>query len=222
MHKVIGLLAVGCVLTACESPGSAGPPGDVALALYKAAKEDTEAFWEQVYRQKGLEYRPISTFEPYSAPIAVPCGNTVLWDARYCPQDEGIYFHRDLLGELQREAGDVAAILAVAHEVGHHVSNLRGLFIALDAQLITLKELELQADCYSGAWATWAADGSLLKGGDLEGAARGLMALADERTDLRWLNKAIHGTSEQRVSAFLLGLNGRVSACDDIFQFRVI
>ena len=219
MNRVPTLLAVAFVLTACETRGPASAPADVSLALYDAAKEEAEAFWEQVYRQKGLEYRPVAVFTPYSAPIAVPCGNTVLWDARYCPQNEGIYFHRDLLSELQREAGEVAAVLVVAHEVGHHISNLRGLYIALDAQLITLKELELQADCYSGAWA---ASGPLLQGSDPEGSARELMALADERTDLRWLNAAIHGTSEQRVNAFLLGLNGGSSACENIFQFRVI
>jgi predicted metalloprotease len=220
MHKVPTLLAVSFVLTACESPGSASAPADAALALYNAAKEEAEAFWEQVYRQKGLEYRPVSVFTPYSAPIAVPCGNTVLWDVRYCPQNEGIYFHLDLLGELQREAGAAAAVLVVAHEVGHHVSNLRGLYIALDARFITLKELELQADCYSGAWAAWAASGPLLQGSDPEGSARELMALADERTDLRWLNAALHGAAEQRVNAFLLGLNGGSSACEDIFSLR--
>jgi len=221
MYKIFTLVAVGFVLTACEGVGSTSAAGDVSLDLYNAARDQAEAFWQQVHRQEGLEYRPVSVFMPYSESIAIPCGITLLWDARYCPLNEGIYFHRDLLDELQREAGHVAVVLAVAHEVGHHISNLRGMYIALAAELITIRELELQADCYSGAWAAWAAGGPLLGDRGVEGPVRALMALADERTDLRWLNAALHGTFEQRVDAFLLGRDGGNSACADIFQFRV-
>jgi predicted metalloprotease len=221
MYKVFTLVVVGFVLAACEGAESPSAPGDISLDLYNAARDQAESFWQQVHLQEGLEYRPITVFTPYSESIAIPCGVTLLWDARYCPLNEGIYFHRDLLDKVRREAGDVAAILAVAHVVGHHVSNLRGLYIALAAELITIREMELQADCYSGAWAAWAVGGPLLEDRGVEGPVRALMALGDERTDLRWFNAVLHGTSEQRVNAFLLGRDGGNSACADIFQFRV-
>lgn len=220
MYGVLTLLAVGFALIACEDARPPSAPGDVSLDLYIEARDEAEVFWAQVHRQQGLEYRPVSVFSPYSESIAIPCGATRLWDAHYCPRNEGIYYHRGLLDELRREAGDVAAVLAVAHEIGHHVSNLRGLYIALAAQYLTIREIELQADCYSGAWAAWAAGGPLLKERDVEVSARALMALGDERTDLRWFNEALHGTSDQRVAAFLLGRDGGNLACADIFQFR--
>jgi len=220
MYKVVVLAVVGFALTACEGAEPPSAPGDGSLALYNSARDQVEAFWIEVHQQEDLEYRPISVFAPYSESIAIPCGVTLLWDARYCPLNEGIYFHRDLLDEIQREAGDVAAVLAVAHVLGHHISNLRGLYIALAAEFITIRELELQADCYAGAWAAFAADGPLLQNRSVEGSARALMALAGERTDLRWFNAALHGNSEQRVDAFLLGRDGGRSACADIFQFR--
>ena len=70
----------------------------------------------------------------------------------------------------------------------------------------------MHADCYAGAWTTWAASGPLLGGRDIEQSVRALMALVGVRTDLRWLNAAIHGTAEERLNAFLQGREGSLSA----------
>jgi predicted metalloprotease len=188
-----------------------------SLALYETAKDDAELFWDDLYRVKGLDYRPISGFTPYSVQTAVPCGETQLWDVLYCETNEKVYFHRDLLDEILAVAGEAAAAVAVAHAIGHHVSDLNGMYVALSAGFVRRKELELQADCYAGAVA---ADGVLLGPRAGEATIRALMELVDSRDDLRWFNAAIHGTSDQRVRAFLLGLNGGNVACQEVLRFR--
>jgi predicted metalloprotease len=84
----------------------------------------------------------------------------VAWDASYCPLNEGIYFHRELPDEFG-EKPETWRRLVVAHEMAHHVSNLRGLYIALAAEHVMIRELELQADCYSSSWEAWPAGGPL-------------------------------------------------------------
>lgn len=206
------------LLVSCGSPtGSGDDPAEGSLVLYEAAKDDSELFWDDTYRANGLDYRPISGFTPYSVKTAVPCGETQLWDVLYCEADERVYFHHDLLDEILSEAGEGAVAVAVAHAIGHHVSDLDGMYVALRAGFVRQKEIELQADCYAGAVAS---AGVLLGSRAGEETVRELMALADARDDLRWFNTTLHGTSDQRIRAFLLGLNGGSTACWQVLQFR--
>lgn len=217
MPKALRPLLLCTLLAACGSPTASGDdPPNGSLVLYETAKDDAELFWDDLYRLKGLDYRPIAGFTPYSAQISVPCGETQLWDALYCQTNEKVYFHRDLLDEVLDVAGEAAVAILIAHEIGHHVSDLNGMYVAFERRVVRLKELELQADCHAGATA---ADGMLLDGRDAEQAVRDLMALVG-RTGLRWFNVAIHGTADQRVRAFLLGLDGGNTACQEILQFR--
>jgi predicted metalloprotease len=179
MRKTLRPFLLVWLLAGCGSPtGTGDDPLEGSLALYETAKDDAELFWDDLYRVKGLDYRPISGFTPYSVQTAVPCGETQL-----C----------------------------------HHVSDLNGMYVALSAGFVRRKELELQADCYAGAVA---ADGVLLGPRAGEATIRALMELVDSRDDLRWFNAAIHGTSDQRVRAFLLGLNGGNVACQEVLRFR--
>lgn len=218
MPKTLKCALLLCLLAGCGSPtGSEGGSHSSSLALYEAAKNDSELFWDDAYRMRGLDYRPVAGFTPYAAQIPVPCGETQLWDVLYCETNEEIYFHMDLLDEISSVAGDGAAAIAIAHAVGHHVSDLTGMYVAFRSRFVRRKELELQADCYAGAVA---AAGVLLGPREGEATVRELMKLVDSREDLRWFNVAIHGTSDQRVRAFLLGLQGGAVACEEILQFR--
>ena len=82
----------------------------------------------------------------------------------YCPVDRKVYFDLDFLTQLQDTfgaTGDLAAQYIVAHEYGHHIQNLVG----INEQMRQAQQadpsranqysvaLELQADCFAGAWA---------------------------------------------------------------------
>ena len=94
----------------------------------------------------------------------------------YCPADELVYFDLDFLTQLQNQfgaVGDLAAQYIVAHEYGHHVQNLLG--ISSDVSRLQQQDpsqanqysvaLELQADCFAGAWAKTADERGLLEHG---------------------------------------------------------
>lgn len=85
----------------------------------------------------------------------------------YCPPDRLVYVDTDFLGRMLEELGTQSSLSAeayiVAHEYGHHAQELMGILAksrqgdqegADSAQV----RLELQADCFAGAYLRWAAD----------------------------------------------------------------
>lgn len=80
----------------------------------------------------------------------------------YCPPDKKVYidtaFADQLLKQLGAAGGDAAEAYVLAHEYGHHISNLAGILAkAQSARGQTgpkspQTRLELQADCYAGVW----------------------------------------------------------------------
>jgi uncharacterized protein len=84
----------------------------------------------------------------------------------YCPVDQTAYFDTDffqvLVDQFGSSGGPLAQEYVVAHEFGHHVQNLNGVLDraqgpgAQGAQGGGVRT-ELQADCYAGVWAHYAA-----------------------------------------------------------------
>lgn len=77
----------------------------------------------------------------------------------YCPSDESIYvdtaFFDTLRSDFGASAGSLAQMYVLAHEWGHHISNLTGTLgkVGRDTGPASGSvRLELQADCYAGAW----------------------------------------------------------------------
>ena len=83
----------------------------------------------------------------------------------YCPADRLVYidlsFYDDLQTRFGAEGGLFVDAYVLAHEYGHHVQDLLGTEAEMrraqerspnDANQLSVA-LELQADCYAGAWA---------------------------------------------------------------------
>jgi predicted metalloprotease len=149
----------------------------------------------------------------------------------YCPLDEKVYIDLAFYDELARRfqaPGDFAQAYVLAHEIGHHVQTILG----TSEQVQRLQQqrpqlanqasvrLELQADCYAGAWGNSAAKRGLLDAGDVEEGLRAASAIGDDNIQRQTQGRVApesftHGSSEQRLAWFRRGLEtGDPRQCD--------
>lgn len=154
----------------------------------------------------------------------------------YCPPEEGIYVDTDFFGTLSSEygasSGSLAQMYVLAHEWGHHISNLIGQMELANQDRGSgassgSVRLELQADCFAGAWVqnaseTRDANGvALLKAptrAQLSDALSAAAAVGDdnimESAGMRVNpDRFTHGTSEQRERWFQTGYEQGAGAC---------
>lgn len=185
---------------------------DNSLQLYEGVRADVEIQWAAQFQASGFVYRPITGFTGYSSSATSPCGQLGPFNAFYCGLNEAVYYHRPFLDQMLTQTGDGAPAYVIAHEVGHHISWLLGWFQLLQMGQITLKQIELQADCYAGAWVSSVANRGFLESGDIEEVVVTAINGGDPLQD--WFNPNGHGTAAQRSSAVLLGLFQGAGACD--------
>ena len=188
------------------------------------ASSDLGKLWAEVFGEITIEGQ--GTYEPPSAVISYRAGElpaTVcaeagterLWreNARYCPGDGVIAYDEDWFRAVSEEFSYFAPVTILAHEWGHHVESVVG-FSELDIQL------ELEADCLSGLYAT--ASGFIPHEGDrsteldaMDAALRTWFDLGDERyAESEWLDAGVHGSSQQRMMAFTTGATSNVGYLD--------
>ena len=152
----------------------------------------------------------------------------------YCPSDQKVYLDLSFFEELSQThdaPGDFAQAYVLAHEVGHHIQNLQGTLAKVQqakqqwgnskkSNALQVR-VELQADCYAGAWAHHAHKRfNILEEGDVEEALRAASAIGDDTLQRKSTGTVrpdafTHGTSEQRVEWFRRGLRtGDVRECN--------
>lgn len=153
----------------------------------------------------------------------------------YCPMDGKVYLDLSFFEELSRThnaPGDFAQAYVLAHEVGHHIQNLQGTLAKVQqakqqwgsnsqkANALQV-QVELQADCYAGAWAYHAhKDFNILEPGDVEEALRAAGAVGDDTLQKK-AGRTIrpdaftHGSAAQRIEWFRRGFeSGDVRVCN--------
>ena len=146
-------------------------------------------------------------------------------NAAYCPRENTIYYDEVFVAAQAKAAalqlgtdGDMAGIGVIAHEMGHAAA------IQLGYSSPVVYENESVADCLAGAFARHADENGSLEPGDVDEAFFGMAAAADptpeltgnRRIDRRILTRAAllgHGTREQRMENFRVGLDGGTRAC---------
>jgi len=152
----------------------------------------------------------------------------------YCPADQKVYLDLSFFDELSKThdaPGDFAQAYVLAHEIGHHIQNLQGTLSKVQkakqqwgnskkANALQVK-VELQADCYAGAWAHHAHKRfNILEEGDVEEALRAASAIGDDTLQRKSTGTVrpdafTHGSSKQRVEWFRRGLRtGDVRECN--------
>ncbi|OZA01879.1 MAG: hypothetical protein B7X89_11730, partial [Sulfuricurvum sp. 17-40-25] len=131
-----------------------------SVEFVSAVLGQTEEVWNRIYAQSGEKYT-----EPklvlFRGSVQSGCGFA---DAQvgpfYCSADQKVYLDLSFFDELSNRhnaPGDFAQAYVIAHEIGHHVQNLRGTLdkahrvqqsaLGKTKANATQVKVELQADC---------------------------------------------------------------------------
>lgn len=186
-------------------------------------------YWGQAL--KGYEVTKVQTF---TGQIQTGCGTA---DSSvgpfYCPADHQVYldtaFFDVLTKQLGAQGGDAAEAYVIAHEFGHHIQNLTGTMEKAQSRQTGPKSpqvrLELQADCYAGAWFAHVnkdTNGPIsgLTQDDLDRALDAAKSVGDDRIQERTQGRVdreswTHGSAESRQYWLAVGFkSGDPNQCD--------
>ncbi|MHA6511049.1 KPN_02809 family neutral zinc metallopeptidase [Tessaracoccus sp. Z1128] len=139
----------------CQTGADIDTNPDCRWPAYVVAIEN---YWSQVVEG----YQP-GTTQLFTGQVATACGTgSSEMGPFYCPGDQTIYIDTEFMGVLLNQLGAAGGYAAeayiVAHEYGHHISNLTGTMqqarsMGNDTGPTSGQvRLELQADCYAGVW----------------------------------------------------------------------
>jgi uncharacterized protein len=194
---------------------------------------ETEDVWHEAFRKMGRTYQA-PTLVLFSRAVESACGMAgSAVGPFYCPSDHKIYLDLIFFEDLRTRfgaSGDFAQAYVIAHEVGHHVQTLLGISKKVNELQSRVSpsernrlsvRMELQADCFAGAWAHQAdKTRHILEAGDIEEGLNAASAIGDDRIQRRTQGYVVpdaftHGSAAQRVRWFKLGLEfGNLQSCD--------
>ena len=223
----------------CKTGEDANNSQDCARVAIENSLTD---YWES---ELGGKFRPEQAMVTFSGSVDTACGGaTSAVGPFYCPTDESIYldttFFKDVLeGQLGGEGGSFVEFYVLAHEYGHHISNVLGFMGQVKGGTGPQSDgvrLELQADCYAGLWAHHAertedASGEPLildlTQQDIDEAIDAAKTVGDDYIQKRSGGRVdeeawTHGSSDQRKKWFMVGYEqGSLDACDTFAANRV-
>ncbi len=213
----------------CKTGADANKDDNCRMA---AATDSLDVYWnsqfDSGYRKPGVVL--------YTGATESGCGtasNAV--GPFYCPGDESIYVDTDFFATLRSDfgasAGPLAQMYVLAHEWGHHISNITGQLSQVGNDTGAASgsvRLELQADCYAGAWVKDASSVQDQNGNtfmqpvsreEMADALNAAAAVGDDNIQQRSGQRVnpdafSHGSSEQRQRWFETGYEQGPNACD--------
>ena len=206
---------------------------DEQTRFVRTVLADTEDVWRDIFQEAGGQYKePKLVLFRNAVPTACGTGQSASGPF-YCPGDKKVYIDLafyDILRDRLGAPGDFAQAYVIAHEVGHHVQNLLGTSAKVDGMRQRLSEaqynamsvkLELQADCYAGAWANRAQKSrQIIEAGDIEEALNAAAQIGDDTLQRNASGHVspesfTHGSSQQRVTWFKRGMDtGDIRQCN--------
>lgn len=208
-----------------QAPAVRSEAEEELASFSKVVLADTEDVWDSIYTSMGEVYdKPNLVL--FSESTSSECGfASAASGPFYCPPDQRVYIDLSFFSELQQRfkvEGEFAMAYVIAHEVGHHIQQMRGTTTKLQEMRSKISEveynqlsvkLELQADFLAGVWAHHANRlKSILENGDIESALDAANAIGDDRLQQssgRTVNPDAftHGTSKQRMYWFKKGFD---------------
>lgn len=216
-------------LASCQTGEDANENLDCRM---KAAAASLEVFWAA--QVDGATPTQVVLFDQA---VDTGCGGaTSAVGPFYCPSDQVIYldtaFFDTLRTQFGSSGGNLAQLYVVGHEWGHHIQNIGGIMDGLDLQNTGPTSdgvrLELQADCFAGAWIAGASTTTDADGvpfldpptdAEIADALSAAAAVGDDSIQEQTQGQVqpetwTHGASEQRQNWFLTGYKQGASACD--------
>lgn len=213
----------------CETGADANANAECRMV---GAADAIDTYWQSAV--KGYRAPDVVLF---SGATASSCG---MADAAtgpfYCPADETIYLDTGFFDTLQTDfgaqTGSLAQMYVLAHEWGHHISNITGSLQQAGRSSGSAGgsvRTELQADCYAGSWVGSASTIPEQSTGQpflqpvtqaqiddaLDAAAAigddHIMEIAGQRVNP---DRFTHGSSVQRQRWFMTGYSGGPTTCD--------
>lgn len=223
------------VIENCDTGQDANENVDCRMA---GAQVALDAFWGE-----NVEGYVAPTLTVVDGSTSTQCGtasNAV--GPFYCPPEQGVYVDPTFFALMQQQfgasAGDLAQLYIVGHEWGHHIQNIVG----------TMDEypnngtgpgsngvrMELQADCYAGAWIGRISEQEDADGvpylvkpteTEIEDALNAAAAVGDdhiqEMSGVSNPESWTHGSSEQRQFWFAQGFSEGLGVCAETFTRSV-
>ena len=196
--------------------GNEAPTSDQVV---EAAITDVQAFWQRTYEDVyGSPFEPISGgFWAYGPDTEQPpCGSPrprytdIAENAFYCPSADLVAWDNvNLIPGLYEEFGGFTIGIVFAHELAHAIQARAG---TRGATVL----LEVQADCFAGAWARDVEEGNSdffeLTLDDLDKAIAGFLELRDG-VGTAAEDPAAHGTGFDRIGSFVDGYEEGARYC---------
>lgn len=224
----------GSSLANCQTGADAN--ADIECRM-KGAAASLDAYWSTELPAEGQAYQPPQPTVLFTGGTGTGCGAaSSATGPFYCPPDATIYIDTAFFGELRTRfgssGGPLAEMYVIAHEWGHHIQNLTGaLEKSQDGRTgagSASVRVELQADCFAGAWAASASTTADASGvpflepitqAQIRDALSAASAVGDDRIQAATQGQVnpegwTHGSSEQRQRWFLTGFDQGAGNCD--------
>ncbi|MGP4018023.1 neutral zinc metallopeptidase [Saccharopolyspora sp. 5N708] len=192
--------------------------------LARNAVADVEAYWTETFPKAfpGKQFDPVKRLVSYDSagPGIQLCGSNTagVVNAFYCPPEDFIAWDRGtLLPELSNSFGPMAVVTVLAHEMGHAVQHRAGT-ASMNDQVIVLEQ---QADCFTGAYFRYVAEGSspyfqVSTGQGLNQVMGVLNFIRDAPGTSDYGGSNAHGSAFDRVTAFQYGFSDGPQRCAEM------
>jgi predicted metalloprotease len=204
------------------APRIAGVEGVPIAQALDTVGNDVGQFWLGQFNAAKLRFEPakqailtatttgVTTLCGQNPPAAVSATTSGPF---YCGADRTVFLEIPFFEKRIVPVGDAATATVVAHEWGHHIENMLGLFN--DPRFQSGPRMELTADCLAGVWMSSVYQRKALDPTDVKEALTALAQAGDNPSAPPTARP--HGSAAQRQAAFNVGYNdGRAGDCKNV------
>lgn len=198
------------------------PPDGDYQARIESDIEQLNTYWEATFPANfGAAYEAPCAIQEYDPPDFLygdECGldnaSQAGYNAFYCGRLESIFWDGPtFFHPLYKDMGPATTTIILAHEFGHYIQDHSGTFPE------TGYNVEMQADCYAGAFLGWALETGYLQYNNIDEIIRAMAAFGQPRFSGLW-TEVTYGNAIERNQALRLGAREGVAGCDIDFLTR--